>query len=349
MEHRLEDGILAIISVPEHSVKPAGTKKTGQAKVRKCMTLKEIEESISRKMQSIKSFRDSLSDIIPTVYPTRYFGESIWSGFFGSKITFSGTEFSTWSFCKEPPIKDLTQFDFPAVSPDNRWFQEILKVTQYFAENIEPICDITPFIFMDCLNLLTELRGASAAFTDIYDYPEILERFMNWSVDVNMQVFEAQANILKNFTGKVYGEHPFEKYAYSRIPNLSVDAYGMCKPDIYKKWGLEQHQRIVSHYGGGRLHIHANGRNLCEPVSRIKGLNYCDMNDDAGFPKACDIIDELKKRMSPVPITLRIPKQKFLTGLHNRTLPGGVLYKLSADSLEEANEIMRKVFEYSPQ
>ncbi len=201
---------------------------------------------------------------------------------------------------------------------------------------------------MDCLNLLTELRGASAAFTDIYDSPEIMEHFMDWSVKVNMQVFDAQVEILKNFTGRVYGGHPFEKYAYSRIPNLSVDAYGMCRPGIYERWGLPQHQKIVSRYGGGRFHIHANGRNLCEFVSRIEGLNYCDMNDDAGFPKACDIAGELKKRMSPVPITVKIPRDKFLIGLHERTLPGGVLYKSWADSLEEANDTMQEVFKYSP-
>ena len=49
---------------------------------------------------------------------------------------------------------------------------------------------MTPFIIDDCINLLVELRGASAAYTDLYDYPDIVSRFVDWSVDVNMQVFE---------------------------------------------------------------------------------------------------------------------------------------------------------------
>jgi hypothetical protein len=52
--------------------------------------------------------------------------------------------------------------------------------------------------------------------------------------------------------------------------------------------------------------------------------------------------------MSPVPITVKIPRDKFLIGLHERTLPGGVLYKSWADSLEEANDTMQEVFKYSP-
>ncbi len=106
MEHRMNNGIMAVISTPDDSGKTV-SKKIGQAKTRECMTLEEIEKNLSERIQSARNIKNSLSDIIPTIYPTLCFGESVWSGFFGGKITFSGTEFHTWSSCTEPVINSL--------------------------------------------------------------------------------------------------------------------------------------------------------------------------------------------------------------------------------------------------
>ena len=343
----MERGILADIS---HPVSDAESNQTGSAEramVRGCLALEDPNGCVSRTKTEIERYRDSLSDGIPSAYPTIHFGESVWAGFLGGEITFAGTDRHTWSHCAERPVKDLPGFDFPLVSVDNLWLKRMLEVTEYFVDQMDAVCDVSPFIFIDCLNLLVELRGAGG-YTDIYDHPGTMSRFTDWSVEANMHVYEAQAKLLRDFTDRAYGGHPFGRHARSRIPNLSVDAYGVCKPDVYERWGLKQHQEIVSHYGGGRLHIHGNGRQLCELVARNEGLTYCHMGDDAGFPRACEMIEELKERMSPVPIAVNIPKDDFLNRIHNRTLPGGVLYRLSARSLEEANEIMLRVFEYSP-
>ncbi|MBT9150115.1 MAG: hypothetical protein DDT40_00281 [candidate division WS2 bacterium] len=347
VEHRLGGGILAQINYFDSSSRSANSNRSNQARIRECLVLEDPELCVSRAKKGIQHGHNSLSDGIPSVYPTSYFGESVWSAMFGGEITFAGTDYATWSYCKEPPVKDLAKFSFPSISSDNPWLQKMLKATEYFVSHMEPICDVAPFIIDDCLNLLVELRGACTAFTDLYDYSsKILSRFMDWSIEVNMYVYDVQAKLVRDFVDKAYGGHPFSRYSYCRIPSISVDAYGSCNLDIYRKYGLKQHQRLVSHYGGARLHLHANGRHLCELVSQIEGLTFCSMDDDAGYPDAWEILEELKERMSPVPISINIPKEKFLKRLHNRTLPGGVLYKLGADSLQEANDIMLKVFEY---
>jgi len=350
-EGRLENGILAGISFPFPSAAPAKPEKPDenqQARVRECLILEKPRACVDGTKKTVTSLRNALGDLIPVACPACSFGEAIWSAFFGGEITFSGTDTATWSHCANPPIKDLHQFKFPGIAAQNPWLKKMLEVTGFFAKNIEPLCDVAPFIFYDCLNLLVELRGAAAAYTDLYDYPDIVRRFVDWSVDVNMQVFDAQAALLRAFTDAAIGDHPFRQYSASRTPNLSIDAYGMCAADIYEQYGLEQHQRIVAHYGGARLHIHGNGRRLCEHVARIKGLNYCAMGDDAGFPPAWTIVGELKKRMQPVPIGVAIPREMFLQGLKDRTLPGGVMYLLAAESLSDENKIMEQVFEYRP-
>ena len=347
IECRLEDGILADIS---HPVSPPRSRVSSTAEppaIRGCLALEDPEGCLAREREKVTRLRDSLSDAIPTAYPTFHFGESVWAGLLGAQITFAGTDRHTWSACRERPVKDLNAFDFAPLDVDNPWFKRMLGVTRHFADNMEAACDVTPFIFLDCLNLLVELRGADG-YTDIYDYPEIVSRFMDWSVEVNMHLYDAQAEILGDFADRAYGRHPAGRYSWSRVPSLSVDAYGLCNPDVYERWGLEQHQRIVSRYGGARLHIHGNGRRLCKLVSRNEGLTFCSMGDDAGCTEAWKIVGELKERMSPVPIGVAIPRDDFLKRLHDRTLPGGVLYKLSADSSGEANDIMSRVFEYSP-
>jgi len=350
-EGRMGNGIMATIGYPSQNPgkpKPKENNENQQARVRECLILEKPRICVDGMEKTAAHLRDSLSDVIPIGYPTGSFGESIWAALFGGEIVFSGTDTATWSHCMSPPIEDLEAFTFPRIEMRNPWLMKMLDVTAFFVNNIEPVCDVTPFIFYDCLNLLVELRGASTAYTDLYDHPDLVNRFVDWSVDVNMQVFDAQAELLKKFTDAAIGEHPFRKYSHARIPMLSIDAYGMCDAKIYKQYGLEQHQRIVSHYGGARLHIHGNGRRLCELVAQIKGLNYCLMGDDVGFPPAWTIVRELKKRMHPVPIGVRIPREAFLMGLKENNLPGGVMYHLSAESLPEANTIMEQVFEYEP-
>ena len=347
VERRLEDGILARISHPATCAESNGPEAAGPVRVRECLVLEDLDGCVSRIRTDIQKYRDSLTDIIPHAYPTFDFGGAVYAGFFGGEIMFAGTSDHTWSACDVPPVKDLTQFDFPGLSADNLWLKRMLNVTDYFVNHMEPICDATPFMLLDCLNFLITLRGADG-FTDLCDYPELVGRFMDWSVEVNLAVYDAQAQLLHDFTDKAYGGHPFSRYGRSRIPSMSVDNYGMCRPDVYERWGLEQHRRLVGHYGGGILHLHGDGRPLCELVSRNEGLSYCYMGDDAGFPKAFEIVEELKARMMPIPIAVDIPKEVFLRRLQDRSLPGGVLYRLSADSLEESNEIMMRVFEYCP-
>ena len=346
VEHQLGGGILACIRHPGFDARKGDPNTSSEVRIRECLVLKDPELCVSRTKKEFQRFRNSLTDIIPSAYPTYHFGESVWSALYGGEITFAGTDYATWSYCKEPTVKDLTKFSFPHISSDNPWLKKMVKATEYFVSHMEPVCDIQHFIMRTCSGLLEALRGATAGFTDLYDYPDILTPFMDWSIEVNTYVYDAQAKLARDFVDKAYGGHPSSRYSGSRIPHFGVDAYGSCNTEIYRKYGLEQHQRLVNHYGGARLHLHGDGRRLGELVSQIEGLTVCEMGDDAGYPDAWEIVEELKERMSPVPISIKIPKEQFLKRLHNRTLPGDVLYNLSADSLQEANDIMLKVFEY---
>jgi len=347
VEHRLNGGILANISVCDKSSQLSPDSE--QAYIKECPLIKEREIYLKSTIDYFKNIEPAiLCDSIPCTYPTSAFGEAIWSAIYGGEITFSGTKNSTWSHCSEPVIKNLDDFTFPELPEDNFWVKKMLETTKYFADNIGPICDFTPFIFYDCLNLLVELRGAANAYMDLYDSPELLTRFMDWSVNANIKLYDAQSNILKDIAGSAMGGHPYKRYSRSYIPDLSIDAYGMCNVETYQRWGLEYHKRIVEHYGGGRLHIHANGRHLCKTVATIPKLCFCELTDDIGYPAPWEILEKLKDDLYPIPVKIKIPGEIFIQRLNNRELPGGVLYEFSVEKMSEANEIMKKVFDYSP-
>ena len=346
-EHRLDDGILANISVCD---KPSPLSPDGeQAYIKECPLIKERENYFKPIIDYFKNIDPSnLCDSIPCTYPTSAFGESIWSAFYGGNITFAGTKDSTWSHCSESVVKNLNEFTFPELPEDNFWVRKMLETTKYAADKIGASCDFTPFIFYDCLNLLVELRGATDAYMDLYDSPELVTRFMDWSVNANIKIYDAQSNILKDIAGSAMGGHPYKIFSRSCIPDLSIDAYGLCNVETYQNFGLEYHKRIVEHYGGGRLHIHANGRHLCKTVSTIKKLCCCQLTDDIGYPAPWEILEELKDDLYPIPVRIKIPKEIFIRRLNKRELPGGVLYEFSVEKMSEANEIMKKVFDYSP-
>ncbi len=346
-ERRLGRGIAAALYAARPSAVKVEAEPEGAVVQKECRVLADIEGFVRESRQAVESYpRELLSDHLPGAYPTASFGESVWCGFFGAPITFAGTRSYTWSYCAEPPLKDYGSFPFQPLDPSNRWYRAMLDVTAYCVAHLPAICDMCAFVFMDCLNLLVELRGSTAAYLDIYEHQEDLARFLDWSVEVNCQLFDEQSALMRDFTAAAFDNHPFHRYSAACIPNLSVDAYGLCRAEVYRQSGLDQHRRIVERYGGGRLHIHGNGRHLCDLIPGLGNLTSCFMGDDVGYPPAWTLVRELRDRMSPVPVEVSMPRDAFVDGLRRRTLPAGVFYRVGAESVEDANRIMNDVFNY---
>lgn len=320
---------------------------SGQARARECLLDADPEGVIARARREVASVSPMLSDSIPAAYPSYNLGECVWSGFLGADLQFFGTEHATWSAPSARALKTLEGFDFSAIDMQNRWIQRSLAATRQFAERLYGRCDIAPLIFYDCLNLLCELRGPENALLDIVDTPDLVKRFLDWSLEQNHRFFDAQAELARDAVRAAFGGHPYERFSYCRVPFLSVDAYSLASDEVYEGYGLEHHQSILERYGGGRLHIHANGRKIIHSVSRLSGLSYCFFTDEPGFPQAAEVVEELRDALAPTPIGIPINAERFVQGLDERSLPEGVLYSLRMPNAEEANRLMERVFDYS--
>ena len=92
------------------------------------------------------------------------------------------------------------------------------------------------------------------------------------------------------------------------------------------------------------VHIHGNGRHLLPTASTIRGLKAILLADDVGFPRAFDVIDELKPRAGGVPVSVFAPFERFVERLEGHTLPGGVLYQVTdVPDIDTAKELTTKI------
>jgi hypothetical protein len=98
---------------------------------------------------------------------------------------------------------------------------------------------------------------------------------------------------------------------------------------------------------GGEAHLHGNGRHLLEAVASVKNLRAIQLGDDAGFPKAFEVLGELRSRAGDVPLVVGAGFNEFTERLERGELPGGVLYRVGgAPSAEAASRCMDKVRDY---
>jgi hypothetical protein len=121
----------------------------------------------------------------------------------------------------------------------------------------------------------------------------------------------------------------------------------MTSVDYFETWGREPAERILSHYDGGVLHIHGNGRHLLEAVSTLRGLRAIYLGDDRGYPAALDALGQLQARTGDVPLVVSAAWERFVDALSRRALPGGVLYQVAgAPSVDAVNRLMDRVRSY---
>jgi hypothetical protein len=139
----------------------------------------------------------------------------------------------------------------------------------------------------------------------------------------------------------------FAQWLPGRIVSESLDPFHMTSVDYFERWGREPAERILAHFDGGVIHIHGNGRHLLEAASTLRGLKAILLLDDVGFPKAFDILQELKSRTGDVPVSVFAPYEQFVEELQRRALPGGVLYQVTGvPDVDAANRLMDKVRAY---
>ena len=107
----------------------------------------------------------------------------------------------------------------------------------------------------------------------------------------------------------------FAQWIPGRIVSESLDPFHMTSVAYFERWGREPAERILGTFDGGVIHIHGNGRHLLQAAATLSGLKAILLLDDQGFPRAFDVLGDLKARVGDVPVAVFADYPSFVERL----------------------------------
>jgi len=287
-------------------------------------------------------------DHLPVLYSILDAGESMVGAMFGAPVRFihrpRGAAFSK----AEALIADYAELPKARFALEGPWTRRFLGIQDHFREQAGGRFAQYPCLTMDALNFVCELRGATAAYLDIYEHPDQLRQLMEIGLDFNIRFQEAQMERTGGTDGGGYvmlGQWaPFPKAIA-----LSVDAYVICSPATYVDFGFEYQKRLIAHFGHGLMHFHCNRTDLAAEVARLPGLDLFQFGGDTRDPvPTIDRIPEMRRAVGDMPLQLSVPLNDFVGRLKDQALEPNAWYLVTGPglSVDEANRLMDRVRAY---
>lgn len=220
-----------------------------------------------------------------------------------------------------------------------------MRQLEIFVEASRDRWGLSHFILIDALNFVFELIGATRTYLSLDEQPEMVRRAIDFAYDLNVRVHEKFFEMAPSLEGGTFSN--FAQWLPGRVVSESLDPFHMTSVAYFERWGREPAERIMTHFDGGVIHIHGNGRHLLEAATTLRGLKAMLLLDDRGFPRAFDVVDQLQARVGDMPVSLFAPYEAFADRLHRHTLPGGVLYQVqNVPDTATANRLMDEVRAY---
>jgi len=290
--------------------------------------------------------RTSLNDdSLPAAYLSEC-DQGLYGGMLGGDVRFMADPATGWISSMVPPLLgDWSKFDLLRFDPNNLWWQRYLEQLRLFSEASRDKWGISHFILIDSLNFIFELLGATKTYLSVDEQPEMVRRAIDFAYDLNIRVQETFFENTPSLNGGTFSN--FAQWLPGRVVSESLDPFHMTSVAYFEQWGREPAERIMNHFDGGVIHIHANGRHLLQAAATLRGLKAILLLDDLGYPKSFELVEQLKNRVGSVPVSLFAPYDAFVERLKRHTLPGGVLYQVQdVPSTDAANRLMDAVLDY---
>jgi hypothetical protein len=317
-------------------------------------------------------------DSLPAAYLSE-FDQGLYGGLLGGQVRFMVHHDIGWISSMVPPLlDDLDQLDAleadfadapylrysaadasaaaesispcPAPPSDRRqsgrlWWQRYLHQLEVFVSEGRGRWGTSHFILIDGLNFVFELVGATKAYMCLHDCPHRVRQAFELAFKLNVAVQQAFFDRVPLLRGGTLSN--FCQWLPGRVVSESIDPYHMTSVAYFERWGREPAERIMTHFDGGVVHIHGNGRHLLPAVARLKGLKAVLLLDDRGWPRAFDVLEQIKSQLGDVPVGVNAEYEPFIARLRRGRLPGGVLYRVNnVPDVAAANRTMELVRRY---
>ena len=286
-------------------------------------------------------------DWLPVSYSILDAGESMIRGLFGKEMEFLHRRHQAAFSLPEVLMPDYSSLSDCRFSFDYPWTRKFLSVQEYFTERAGGLLAQHPCLTMDALHFACEMRGATQTYLDIYEHPDELRRLMEIGLDFNIRFQEAQMERIGGF-----GDGCFvwlgDWVPFPKAVSLSVDAYVVCSPECYSRFGFEYQSRLIKHFGHGLMHFHCNRTDLAAVVAKLPGLELFQFGGDPKDPTPeIEHLPEMRAVLGDIPIRTTCSLKEFLSRMEAGTLLPNVWYDVGQSiSVEQANQVMKQVRNY---
>ena len=277
-------------------------------------------------------------DAMPTARPN--FGDYGFGAFVGAEVVFG----EGGAYAK-PLLSGPGEVHKLRYNPDDPWIRRLEEATRYFAEQSEGRCATSIVEPSDSLNFAENVCG-SGVFVEIYDNPRDLLALFDFALEFNVRLIEMQRKYIRKHAGGYFDLH--EEWLPGDCVWMSVDAWGGCGVDSFRRLGRRHLQLMVDHFGTGWLHMHNSHLHLLEEVATIRGLVGIGILDDPRQVPSFQRLAEIQRVTGDIPLQINCSREQLLAGIDSRTLPRNVMYWVDSgvDGVAEANAIMDRVRNY---
>jgi len=339
-ERRAQDRIYASIAVPSAALNDFGARHA-----KGFCDYPDPDERVAFWDKLLHERMAIKDDSVPSAYLSE-FDQGLYGGLLGGRVQFMCHPENGWiSSMVAPMLKDWSEFAALKLTKSSFWHERYVHQLDVFVEGAATKFGISHFILIDGLNFIFELLGATRTYQSLYECPEMVRKAIDFAHDLNVAVQDLFFQTVQALRGGTCSN--MVQWIPGRIVSESVDPFHMTSVDYFETWGREPVERMLSHYDGGVLHIHGNGRHLLEAVRSLKGLKAIFLADDTGFPLAFEVLDDLSARLGDVPLTVEAEYGRFVEKLRHHTLVGGVFYQvMGAPNADVANRLMEEVRSY---
>ncbi len=279
-----------------------------------------------------------LDDAMPTARPN--IGDYGFGAYVGGEVVFG--EGGAYS---KPFLSNLEDIKALRFDPGNRWVRFLEESSRHFAQAAEGLCATSIVETNDGLNFAENVVG-SGVFLEIYDHPRELLELFDFAHEVNVRLIELQRKYIRKHDGGYFDLH--EEWLPGDCIWLSIDAWGQCSPEDFRRLGKPHVQKMIDRFGAGWLHMHNSHLHLLEEAASLEGLVGIGILDDPKQVPCFERLPAIQAVTGGIPLQINCRKQPFLASLEDGSLPRNVMYWIDSgvESVAEANAIMEKVRQY---
>jgi hypothetical protein len=300
-----------------------------------------IPDSVKMFRRYVENFRTReflLDDSIPTARPS--YGSSAYGAFFGAEV-----QFGVSGAYSKPILPDIRGYKQLRYDFGTGWLKRQINAAKYFAEQARGLCGVCIIETMDNLNLAENLVG-SRVYLDLFDNPKEILEFFDFALEFNTRLIKEQRKHLDGYDGGYFDIH--EIWVPGDTIWLSIDAWNLVSPEMFRKLALRHIQTIIDAFGGAWLHMHNQAMHLLPEVMRLRHLVGIGILDDPTEPRCFPRIRRIQEITKGMPLQINCTRGELEQGIREKTLPRNVMYWVDqgVGSVEDANRIMKMVLDY---